>query len=123
MPNSAVDLNELEQEERDIETFKRFNYFFDPPKNKPKINFDVKGIVVNKKQPSSDNSSPYFGELASSSLSNCNTPHPEDDIYPELNAFKSNSCDPLKSQSTISRIHSDNFLHGIIGDEFKTDQN
>lgn len=97
-----------------------FNYYYNPPKNKPKINFDVKNIVVARKQPASENSSPYFGELAGSSLSN--TPHPEDEFYPELNSFKPINCDPLKPQSTINRTHLDNFLHGIIGDELKNDQ-
>lgn len=116
-----MNLNELESEERDIETFKRFNYYFNPPKNKPKINFDVKGIVVAKKQPASENSSPYFGELAGSSLSN--TPHPDDEFYPELNSFKPINCDPIvKPQTTVNRIHSDNFLHGIIGEELKNDK-
>lgn len=117
VPNSAVNLNELESEEREIESFKRFNYYYEPPKNKPKVNLDVKGIVVAKKQLPSNNSSPYFGDLAGSSLSN--TPRLEDDLHPELNAFKSNNCD----HTTINRIHLDNFLHGIIGDELKTDHN
>lgn len=116
VPNSAVNLNELETEEREIESFKRFNYYYEPPKNKPKVNLDVKGIVVAKKQPASNNSSPYFGELAGSSLSN--TPR-LDDLYPELNAFKSNNCD----HTTINRIPLDNFLHGIIGDGLETDHN
>lgn len=107
-------MNELDSDDRDIEAFKRFNFYFEPPKNKLKVNFDVKGIVVNKKQPSSDTSSPYFGELAGS-LSN--TPHPEDDVYADVNAFKSTNCDTLKSQPTINQIHLDNFLHGIIGDQ------
>lgn len=118
-----MNLNELEEEERDIEQFKRFNYYFDPPKNKPKINFDVKGIVVAKKQPASENSSPYFGELASSSK--CYTPHLEDEYYDQsLNSFKPINCDPLKPHKTqINQVHSmDNFLHGIIGDEVKTDE-
>lgn len=46
-PNQMVNLNELESEERDIESFKRFNYYFDPPKNKPKINLNVKDIMAN----------------------------------------------------------------------------
>lgn len=117
VPNSAVNLNELNEQEREIESFKRFNYYYEPPKNKPKVNLDVKGIVVAKKQPASTNSSPFFGELAGSSLSNM--PRLDDDLYTELNAFKSNNCD----QTTINRIHSDNFLHGIIGDGLKTDHN
>lgn len=120
MPNSAVNLNELESDERDIEQFKRFNYYFEPPKNKLKVNFDVKGMVVNKKPPSSTTSSPYFGELASSSLSN--TPHPEDDIYLDTTALKSTNCDTLKSQPTINPMQLDNFLHGIIGDQLTADQ-
>lgn len=121
VPNSAVNLSELESEERDIETFKRFNYYFEPPKNKLKVNFDVKGIVVNKKQPSSETSSPYFGELANSSLSN--TPHPEDDAYSDANAFKTTNCDTIKSQPTVNPTQLDNFLHGIIGDQLEADQN
>lgn len=117
VPNSAVNLNELSEQEREIESFKRFQYYFEPPKNKPKVNLDVNGIVVAKKQPASNNSSPYFGDLAGSSLSN--TPRLDEDLYPELNAFKSNNCD----QTTINRIPLDNFLHGIIGDELKTDHN
>lgn len=48
-----VNLNELESEERDIESFKRFNYYFDPPKNKPKINLNVKDIMANNSNSSS----------------------------------------------------------------------
>lgn len=122
-PNQAISLNELEAEERDIESFKRFNYFFDPPKNKPKVNFNVKDIVVNKKHPSSDNSSPYFGDLASHS----NTPsHSEDDLlYQEFQALKLASANahghPIAVRPQVSNVSRyDNFLHGIIGDELKT---
>lgn len=55
-PNQTVNLSELESEERDIESFKRFDYFFDPPKNKPKINLNIKDIVVNKRQQQSPHS-------------------------------------------------------------------
>ena len=50
-PNQTVNLNELESDEREIESFKRFNYYFEPPKNKPKVNLNVKDIVVNNKKP------------------------------------------------------------------------
>lgn len=103
-------MSELESEERDIETFKRFNYYFEPPKNKPKINFNVKDIVVTKKPPSSETSSLYFGELTSSFNSN-NTPYTDDEFQQELNAPK---------PQPISNL--DNFLHGIIGEELKTGQ-
>lgn len=108
-------MSELESEERDIETFKRFNYYFEPPKNKPKVNFNVKDIVLTKKQPSSDCSSPYFGDMASS-LSNT-PPHPDEDS----SAPKARSCDPLKPRPT-SASHLDNFLNGIIGEEIRTDR-
>lgn len=68
VPDQTVNLSELESEERDIESFKRFNYYFQPPKNKPKIKLNVKDIVVTKKQkvPSdvtSDNcNSSYFSD-------------------------------------------------------------
>lgn len=116
-PNQTVNLNELESEERDIESFKRFNYYFEPPKNKPKVNFNVKDIVLTKKHPSSDNSSPYFGDLASLS----NTPHSEDDLlYNEMNALKL-SHGPVPVRPHVSSASQfDNFLHGIIGDELKT---
>lgn len=86
-PNQMVNLNELESEERDIESFKRFNYYFDPPKTKPKINLNVKDIVVaNKKSPvpsstgscnadGSNNGSGGGGSRSSSSsVSNDNNP-------------------------------------------------
>ncbi|CAO1442735.1 unnamed protein product [Diamesa serratosioi] len=46
-PNQKMNLNELESDDRDIETFKRFDYYFEPPKNKLKVNINVKDIVVN----------------------------------------------------------------------------
>lgn len=57
-PNQTVNLSELASEEREIESFKRFNYYFKPPANKPKVNFDVKNIVLAKKAGSSDTTSP-----------------------------------------------------------------
>lgn len=83
-PNQMVNLNELESEERDIESFKRFNYYFDPPKSKPKINLNVKDLVVtSKKSPApsvSASASPAGGSnngnggSSSSSVSNDNNP-------------------------------------------------
>lgn len=113
-PNQAINLNELESEERDIESFKRFNYFFEPPKNKPKVNFNVNDIVVPKQHPSSDHSSPYLGELAS-----------EDDLlYHELQALKLSSSatpGPIPVRPQVVNVNRyDNFLHGIIGDDLKT---
>lgn len=119
VPNS-VNLNELSEQEREIETFKRFNYYYEPPKNKPKVNIDLNNIVLKNtnRPPASTNSSPYMvGEMAASSMSNM--PLRDDDLYAETNAFKSNNCD----QATINQVHSDNFLHGIIGDGLKTDHN
>lgn len=135
LPNQSVDLSKLGPEEREIESFKRFNWYFQPPKNKPKINFNVKDIVVTKKQPASDNSSPNFGELASSSL--CNTPpllrdeeystHASSMSLPsssshDLNAPTPSRCDPSKGIAHQSTTNFDNFLHGIIGDELNVDR-
>lgn len=50
-PNQTINLSELEFEEREIESFKRFDYFFSPPKNKPKVNINMKDIVVHSKKP------------------------------------------------------------------------
>lgn len=116
VPNSAVNLNELGTEEREIETFKRFNYFYDPPKNKPKVNLDVTKMVKKPPPPPpSNNPSPYFGDLVGPSSRN--TPRLDGDHSPELNAFKPNNCDP----TTINNL--DNFLHGIIGEELNNDHN
>ncbi|XP_055617273.1 uncharacterized protein LOC129762771 isoform X2 [Toxorhynchites rutilus septentrionalis] len=84
-PNQMVNLNELESEERDIESFKRFNYYFDPPKNKPKINLNVKDIVANSKKSTgatgnnsngsgSSGSSSSGSSSSRSSVSNDNNP-------------------------------------------------
>lgn len=139
VPNQSVSLSELESDDRDIEAFKRFNYYFEPPKNKPKVNFNVKDIVVTKKQPSSDSSSPHLGEVASSTS---NTP-PQTEEEP-----KANACDPLRPEPvpaaqqsqplpaeqqpqqepvpqeprSPSASQSDNFLNGIIGDEINSDR-
>lgn len=88
-PNQTVNLSELESEERDIESFKRFNYYFKPPVHKPKVNFDVKNIVLAKKGPcSSDSSSPYCSETAS----NNGTPSSLDDLlYNDLTSLKISS--------------------------------
>lgn len=113
IPNQSVNLNELEVEERDIETFKRFDYYFEPPKYKPKVNFNVKDIVVAKKQPSECLSSP-FGEQASA-LSN--TPHPEDESFHDGNTASSKANNPFRPHPVANHSYMDNFLHGIIGDE------
>lgn len=127
VPNQSVNLSELESEERDIESFKRFNWYFEPPKNKPKINFNVKDIVVTKKQPTSDNSSPYFGDLASSSLCNTPPPHPDEEYPARASSISLPSSshdlinsDALKGNPPAAKL--DNFLHGIIGDELNVDR-
>lgn len=118
-PNAKLDLESLARDDREIEMFKRFNYCYEPPKNKPKVNLDVKSIVVTKKQPASNTSSPYFGEAGGSSLSN--TPRLDEDIvYPDLNAFRPSSNPPMDRPAT-NRAQLDNFLHGIIGDHVDDD--
>jgi hypothetical protein len=44
-PNQLVNLEQLDADDRDIESFKRFDYSFDPPKNKPKVNLNVKDMM------------------------------------------------------------------------------
>lgn len=74
-PNQMVNLSELESEERDIESFKRFDYYFEPPKHKPKINLNVNDIVVKKKPSSASESGANFG-----------------DYVPNLQKYQINNC-------------------------------
>lgn len=67
-PNERINLNELPSDEREIESFKRFNYFFEPPKNKMKVNLNVQDIYNNSRKPDS----PSNVHMATS-----NSPHPE----------------------------------------------
>lgn len=41
-----MSLNDLKSDDREIEIFKRFQHGFNPPANKPKIDFDVKNITL-----------------------------------------------------------------------------
>ncbi|KAJ6638598.1 Protein FAM193A [Pseudolycoriella hygida] len=109
-PNQTVNLSELESEERDIESFKRFDYYFEPPKNKPKVNFNVKEIKVRNKMTSSDSSSPYFGE--SSSPLNVSE---LDDLYHDLNVLSlSHNCDPRQQiNSSDGSYATEHYLHGL----------
>ncbi|GBP85734.1 hypothetical protein EVAR_62533_1 [Eumeta japonica] len=43
---SITNLNELESSERDIESFKRFEFYFEPPKHKPRVQFNVHDIAA-----------------------------------------------------------------------------
>lgn len=69
-PNQQINLNELPCDERDIESFKRFNYFFEPPKSKLKVNLNVQDIYNNSGRsqespsnvPMTSNSSPHSWE-------------------------------------------------------------
>lgn len=67
-PNQQVLLSELETEEREIESFKRFDYYFKPPTNKLKVNFDIKNIVVAQRKggmtQSSSSSSLFYDDVA-----------------------------------------------------------
>lgn len=51
-PNQVLNLNDLPSDERDIESFKRFNYFFEPPKSKMKVNLNVQDIYSSRNQDS-----------------------------------------------------------------------
>ncbi|XP_077292678.1 uncharacterized protein LOC143915754 [Arctopsyche grandis] len=48
---SITNLNELDSSERDIESFKRFDFYFEPPKNKPKISLNVQDITFQRPSP------------------------------------------------------------------------
>lgn len=63
-PNQQINLHELPSDERDIESFKRFNYFFEPPKSKLKVNLNVQDIYNNSRgsQESPSNASPHHWE-------------------------------------------------------------
>ncbi|KAG4067279.1 hypothetical protein HA402_000270 [Bradysia odoriphaga] len=112
-PNQTVNLSELESEERDIESFKRFDYYFEPPKNKPKVNFNVKDIKVRSKMTNSnsDSSSPYFGE-SSSPMNGSEL----DDLYQDMNTLSlSNNCDPRQHGNvTGGNYAADHYLHGVV---------
>lgn len=111
-PNQTVNLSELESEERDIESFKRFDYYFEPPKNKPKVNFNVKDIKVRSKMTNSnsDSSSPYFGE-SSSPMNGSEL----DDLYHDMNTMSlSNNCDQQHGHLTGGNYVTDHYLHGVV---------
>ncbi|XP_059621593.1 axoneme-associated protein mst101(2)-like isoform X2 [Phlebotomus argentipes] len=117
-PNQKVNLNELESEERDIETFKRFNYYFEPPKNKPKVNLNLKDIVLNKKKSSPESPSMYFGGTDGNSITS--TPSLDEMMQQEYGA--SHSTDILMDDT--SGIHEscngrDSDSLGVIGSGLK----
>lgn len=104
-PNQRVSLHDLESEERDIESFKRFNYYFKPPANKQKVNFDVKNFMLanrrggggaaptagaNNTSSSDSGSSPYFSETASlnGGGGGCTTPSLDDLLYNDLSLLQ-----------------------------------
>lgn len=115
-------MSELESEERDIESFKRFNYYFEPPKNKPKINLNVKDIVVNKKNKitSDSPSSSLFGEMSSSISSNTQSC---DDLLCQdmsgLNIHSNANSDPMIYDTDIENSSTSRTNHGAIGSKIK----
>jgi hypothetical protein len=44
-----VDMGEIDEDEREIEAFKRFCLDSIPLQQKPKVNFDMKNLTVKKK--------------------------------------------------------------------------
>ncbi|XP_055716056.1 uncharacterized protein LOC129809929 isoform X3 [Phlebotomus papatasi] len=98
-PNQKVNLNELESEERDIETFKRFNYYFEPPKNKPKVNLNLKDIVLNKKKSSPESPSMFFGGLDGNSITS--TPSLDEMMYQQQEYSACQSSDILLDDAGI----------------------
>jgi FAM193 family C-terminal len=106
-------LNELDLSERDIETFKRFDYFFAPPKNKPKININVKDIVVTgakkpRSHPLNSSESPSFGDLISDGMSSSFTSSNCDELFTEVDMNGGGGVGGgLGGSSTASGIGSD----------------
>lgn len=43
-PNQQFNLSDMTSDERDVEAFKRFDYYFEPPKDKLKVNLNVQDI-------------------------------------------------------------------------------
>lgn len=98
----------MESEERDIESFKRFNYYFEPPKNKPKVNLNVKDIVVNNKKLSMSDPQ-YFGEIGAAG------PIDEQQLYNDMSALNLNTHNDLMSGGSGGALkHA-----GVIGSEMK----
>lgn len=61
VPNSLLNLNELESSERDVKAFQRFNFDFQNPKEKPKVNVNLNDLLTNKNS-ASNRTSPYMDE-------------------------------------------------------------
>lgn len=97
----------MESEERDIESFKRFNYYFEPPKNKPKVNLNLKDIVVNnKKLPMSD--AQYFGGDIAAPI--------DEQLYNDMSALNLNTDNDMMSGGGGGGA----LKHaGVIGSEMK----
>lgn len=108
IPNQKINLNELESEDRDIESFKRFDYYFQPPANKVKVNINVKDIVVNAKNRPGDEfadkkigstSSDSPSSLISTSMASCCSNGSSLDEYYENDAKEFNVIsDEMKRQ-------------------------
>ncbi|KAJ0184302.1 hypothetical protein K1T71_000725 [Dendrolimus kikuchii] len=51
LPDSSItNLSSLEVSEREIESFKRFDFYFEPPQHKPKVQLDVRDIAAALRQ-------------------------------------------------------------------------
>ncbi|KAH9637589.1 hypothetical protein HF086_014229 [Spodoptera exigua] len=51
LPDSSItNLSVLEVSEREIESFKRFDFYFEPPQHKPKVQLDVRDIAAALRQ-------------------------------------------------------------------------
>ncbi|XP_055678177.1 uncharacterized protein LOC129786938 isoform X2 [Lutzomyia longipalpis] len=116
-PNQQVNLNELESEERDIETFKRFNYYFEPPKNKPKVNLNLKDIVLNKKKCSPESPSMFFGGPDGNSITS--TPSLDEMLQQDYPASQSSDDAPPGLLHEGCNGRDGDSLVGVIGSGLK----
>lgn len=136
-PNQQVLLSELETEEREIESFKRFDYYFKPPANKLKVNFDIKDIVVAQRKAiaqSSSSASLFYDDLAAADrFNNVSSTPMMDDFFADMSllslrptsAFSSADLGILASNGGASargiRRGDNGFVNGLLdGGEMKS---
>lgn len=128
-PNQQVSLSELETEEREIESFKRFDYFFKPPVHKPKVNFDVKNIVLanRKNVPSPDSASSFFDVQNATAQGKSLHDHPLDDFFADMSMmslrgnFNIDELGILDGSDAGQALRADTFIQGLLdGNDMKS---
>lgn len=117
-PNQQVLLSDLETEEREIESFKRFDYYFKPPANKPKVNFDIRNIVVAQRKgmtQSSSSSSLFYDEPSSASprFNNGSTTPLMDDYFADMSLLSFDSPPGFSAADLSILANSGRRDHGL----------